>query len=170
MNFIVNEGKITQIIGAVLDVQFGKDTLPNLYNAIKIPNGEHEVVAEVMQHLGNYTVRCVALSSTDGLKRGMKAIDTGAPIKTPVGQEVLGRVFNVLGESIDGKGKVEAKEEWSIHREAPALVDQKPVTEMFETGIKVIDLIAPFAKGGKIGLFGGAGVGKTVLILSLIHI
>lgn len=169
MNFIVNEGKITQIIGAVLDVQFGKDTLPNLYNAIKIPNGEHEVVAEVMQHIGNYTVRCVALSSTDGLKRGMKAIDTGAPIKTPVGQEVLGRVFNVLGESIDGKGKVEAKEEWSIHREAPALVDQKPVTEMFETGIKVIDLIAPFAKGGKIGLFGGAGVGKTVLIQELIR-
>lgn len=169
MKFIVNEGKITQIIGAVLDVQFDKDKLPNLYNAIEIPHGDSCVVAEVMQHLGNNTVRCVALSSTDGLQRGMKVKDTGAPIKTPVGTEVLGRVFNVLGDAIDGKGQVEAKEEWSIHREAPALVDQKPVAEMFETGIKVIDLLAPYAKGGKIGLFGGAGVGKTVLIQELIR-
>jgi F-type H+-transporting ATPase subunit beta len=166
----VNEGKITRIIGAVIDVQFDKETLPNLYNAIKVPCGDGYVVAEVMQHLGNDTVRCVALSATDGLQRGMKAIDTGNPISTPVGKDVLGRVFNVLGETIDGKEKIDdSKEKWSIHRPAPALVDQKPVAEMFETGIKVVDLLAPFAKGGKIGLFGGAGVGKTVLIQELIN-
>ncbi len=165
----MNEGKITQILGAVLDVQFDKDSLPNLYNAIKLPLGDGYVIAEVMQHLGNDVVRCVAMSSTDGLQRGGKAIDTGAPISTPVGEEVLGRVFNVLGDAIDGKGKVKAKENWAIHREAPSFVDQKPVTEMFETGIKVIDLIAPYAKGGKVGLFGGAGVGKTVLIQELIR-
>jgi F-type H+-transporting ATPase subunit beta len=165
----VNEGKITQVIGAVLDVRFDKESLPNLYNAIEIHNGDKCVVAEVMQHLGNDTVRCVALSATDGLTRGMKAIDTGAPIKAPVGTNVLGRVFNVLGEAIDGKGQVESEEKWSIHRDAPALVDQKPVAEMFETGIKVVDLLAPFAKGGKVGLFGGAGVGKTVLIQELIR-
>ena len=165
----MNEGKITQILGAVLDVQFDKDSLPNLYNAIKLPLGDGYVIAEVMQHLGNDVVRCVAMSSTDGLQRGGKAIDTGAPISTPVGEEVLGRVFNVLGDAIDGKGEVKAKENWAIHREAPSFVDQKPVTEMFETGIKVIDLIAPYAKGGKVGLFGGAGVGKTVLIQELIR-
>lgn len=167
----MNEGKITQIIGAVLDVRFSKENLPGLYNAIKIPcdNKNGYIIAEVMQHLGGDTVRCVSMSATDGLQRGMKAIDTGAPIKTPVGNEVLGRVFNVLGEAIDEGGEVKATEKWEIHREAPALVDQKPVEEMFETGIKVIDLLAPYAKGGKVGLFGGAGVGKTVLIQELIR-
>ena len=165
----MNEGKITQIMGAVLDIQFEKESLPNLYNAIEIPLGEGKVIAEVMQHLGNDAVRCVAMSSTDGLQRGAKAIDTGAPIQTPVGEEVLGRVFNVLGETIDEEGETHAKEKWPIHRDAPAFVDQKPVAEMFETGIKVIDLLAPYAKGGKVGLFGGAGVGKTVLIQELIR-
>ncbi len=166
----MKEGKITQIIGAVLDVQFDKETLPKLYNAIEIPQKDgKKVIAEVMQHLGNDTVRCVAMSATDGLTRGMKAIDTGNPIQTPVGDAVLGRVFNVLGETIDEAGETKATEKWSIHREAPSLVEQKPVAEMFETGIKVIDLIAPYAKGGKVGLFGGAGVGKTVLIQELIR-
>ncbi len=166
----MKEGKITQIIGAVLDVQFDKETLPSLYNAIEIPSKDGEkVIAEVMQHLGNDTVRCVAMSATDGLKRGMKAVDTGKPIQTPVGDAVLGRVFNVLGETIDGGEKTKEQEKWSIHRPAPSLVEQKPVAEMFETGIKVIDLLAPYAKGGKVGLFGGAGVGKTVLIQELIR-
>lgn len=164
----MNEGKISQITGAVLDVKFDSDKLPNLYNAIEIPFNDGKIVAEVMQHLGNDTVRCVAMSSTDGLQRGMKAIDTGAPISAPVGEEVLGRVFNILGDAIDEKGEVKAAEKWPIHRDAPKFVDQKPVAEMFETGIKVIDLLAPYAKGGKIGLFGGAGVGKTVLIQELI--
>ena len=164
----MNEGKITQVIGAVLDIKFSKDNLPDLYNAINIPVGDKNIVAEVMQHLGGDTVRCVSMSATEGLKRGMKAIDTGASIKTPVGNEVLGRVFNVLGDTIDEGEPVKAKEKWEIHREAPSLVDQKPVAEMFETGIKVIDLLAPYAKGGKVGLFGGAGVGKTVLIQELI--
>lgn len=163
----MNEGKISQINGAVLDIKFDKN-LPNLYNAIEIPTEKGKVVAEVMQHLGNDTVRCVAMSSTDGLQRGMKAIDTNDSIKAPVGEGVLGRVFNVLGDPIDEKGKVKSDDTWSIHRDAPSFVDQKPVTEMFETGIKVIDLLAPYAKGGKIGLFGGAGVGKTVLIQELI--
>ena len=164
----MNEGKISQITGAVLDIKFDSDKLPNLYNAIEIPFNDSKVVAEVMQHVGNDVVRCVAMSSTDGLQRGMKAIDTGAPISAPVGEEVLGRVFNILGEAIDEKGEVGNSEKWPIHRPAPKFVDQKPVTEMFETGIKVIDLLAPYAKGGKIGLFGGAGVGKTVLIQELI--
>lgn len=164
----MNEGKITQVIGAVLDIKFSKENLPNLYNAINIPVGDKTIVAEVMQHLGGDTVRCVSMAATEGLKRGMKAIDTGASIKTPVGNEVLGRVFNVLGDTIDEGEPVKAKEKWEIHREAPSLVDQKPVAEMFETGIKVIDLLAPYAKGGKVGLFGGAGVGKTVLIQELI--
>ena len=164
----MNEGKITQVIGAVLDIQYSKENLPNLYNAIHIPYGDSYIVAEVMQHLGNDTVRCVAMSATDGLQRGMKAIDTGAPIKVPVGEKVLGRVFNVLGETVDNEGQPDT-EKWAIHRDPPKFVDQKPVTEMFETGIKVIDLLAPYAKGGKIGLFGGAGVGKTVLIQELIR-
>ncbi len=163
----MNEGKISQITGAVLDIKFS-DNLPNLYNAIEIPFNDEVIVAEVMQHIGDNVVRCVAMSSTDGLQRGMKALDTGKPISVPVGEEVLGRVFNVLGNTIDEKGDDACAEKWSIHREAPKFVDQKPVTEMFETGIKVIDLLAPYAKGGKIGLFGGAGVGKTVLIQELI--
>ena len=153
--------------GAVLDIKFS-DNLPNLYNAIEIPFNDEVIVAEVMQHIGDNVVRCVAMSSTDGLQRGMKALDTGKPISVPVGEEVLGRVFNVLGNTIDEKGDDACAEKWPIHREAPKFVDQKPVTEMFETGIKVIDLLAPYAKGGKIGLFGGAGVGKTVLIQELI--
>ena len=170
MILIVKEGKITQIIGAVLDIQFDKETLPSLYNAIEIQKKDgSKIIAEVMQHLGNDTVRCVAMSATDGLQRGMKAVDTGAPIKTPVGNAVLGRVFNVLGDTIDERGEVKTDEKWSIHRPAPKLVEQKPVAEMFETGIKVIDLLAPYAKGGKVGLFGGAGVGKTVLIQELIR-
>ena len=165
----MNEGKITQIMGAVLDIQFKKEHLPNLYNAIEIPLNGKTLIAEVMQHMGDSMVRCVAMASTDGLQRGTTAIDTGAPIKAPVGDEVLGRVFNVLGDCIDGGEEVKAKEKWPIHRNAPEFVEQKPVTEMFETGIKVIDLLAPYAKGGKVGLFGGAGVGKTVLIQELIR-
>ena len=164
----MGEGKITQVIGAVLDVRFEKEELPSLYNAIHIPFGDSYIVAEVMQHLGNDTVRCVALSATEGLKRGMKAIDTGAPITVPVGDEVLGRVFNVLGEPVDDLGDPHSTDKWAIHRDPPAFTDQKPVTEIFETGIKVIDLLTPYQKGGKIGLFGGAGVGKTVLIQELI--
>lgn len=166
----MNKGKITQIIGAVLDIEFEKDKLPSLYNAIEIQKKDgSKVVAEVMQYIGKNTVRCVAMSATDGLTREMEAIDTGAPIKVPVGEAALGRVFNVLGDTIDEAGDLEVEEKWSIHREAPAFENQKPATEMFETGIKVIDLIAPYAKGGKVGLFGGAGVGKTVLIQELIR-
>lgn len=164
-----NEGKIIQIIGPVIDIKFERGALPNVYNAVKIESKDKKVIAEVMQHLGNDTVRCVAMSSTDGLVRGMKAVDTGAPIRVPVGRGVLGRVFNVLGEPIDRLGEVKAEEYWPIHKPAPAFTEQKPATEIFETGIKVIDLLAPYAKGGKIGLFGGAGVGKTVLIMELIR-
>ncbi len=162
-------GSIVQVIGPVIDVRFESSELPKIYNAIKIDNKGRIITAEVMQHLGNDTVRCVAMSSTDGLVRGMKAADTGDPIKVPVGKEVLGRVFNVLGEPVDKMGDVGAKEFLPIHRSAPGFEDQKPATEILETGIKVIDLLAPYAKGGKIGLFGGAGVGKTVLIQELIR-
>ena len=164
-----NVGKIVQVIGPVIDVKFDDASLPAIYNAVKIDLKGNKLVAEVLQHLGNDTVRCVAMSSTDGLVRGMEAIDTGKAISVPVGKEVLGRVFNVLGEPIDSIGEVKAKEYSPIHRSAPAFTEQKPATEIFETGIKVIDLLAPYAKGGKIGLFGGAGVGKTVLIQELIR-
>ncbi|MDP4094256.1 MAG: F0F1 ATP synthase subunit beta, partial [Bacillota bacterium] len=164
-----NIGKIVQVIGPVIDVRFEDGQLPKIYNAISMQKSGGKVVAEVMQHLGNETVRCVAMSSTDGLVRGMEAVDTGGSIKVPVGKEVLGRVFNVLGEPVDKAGEVNAKEYLPIHRPAPGFEDQKPATELFETGIKVIDLLAPYAKGGKIGLFGGAGVGKTVLIQELIR-
>lgn len=162
-------GSIVQIIGPVLDIRFESGELPKIYNAIKIDNQGTTITSEVIQHLGNDTVRCVAMSSTDGLIRGMKAIDTGNPIMVPVGKEVLGRVTNVLGEPVDSKGDIKTKQYLPIHRPAPKLEDQKPVAEMFETGIKVVDLLAPYAKGGKIGLFGGAGVGKTVLIQELIR-
>jgi F-type H+-transporting ATPase subunit beta len=162
------EGSILQIIGPVVDIKF-EGKLPKIYNAIKIENEDRIVVCEVMQHLGNDTVRCVAMSSTDGLQRGIKAIDTGAPITVPVGTCALGRVFNVLGEVIDNQGNVESEKYYPIHRPAPSFEDQKPATEVLETGIKVVDLLAPYAKGGKIGLFGGAGVGKTVLIMELIR-
>lgn len=162
-------GKVVQVIGPVVDVKFENSDLPKIYNAITIHNGDKKLVVEVLHHLGNDMVRCVAMSSTDGLMRGTDAIDTGAPISVPVGKEVLGRVFNVLGEPVDEAGAVNSKEFWPIHRPAPGFDEQKPATEILETGIKVIDLLAPYAKGGKIGLFGGAGVGKTVLIQELIR-
>lgn len=167
-------GKVIQVIGPVVDATFPPEQLPEIYNAIKIQgqSGELkvELTAEVMQHLGDNTVRCVAMSSTDGLTRGMDAIDTGAPITVPVGQGTLGRIFNVLGKTVDNNdAEVQASAQWPIHRPAPSFEDQSSATAILETGIKVVDLIAPYAKGGKIGLFGGAGVGKTVLIMELIR-
>jgi len=167
----VNTGKIVQIIGAVVDVEFPAGQLPDIYNAVIVnnQNKKQKIVLEVAQHIGNNVVRCVAMSSTDGLQRGMTAEDQGQPISVPVGRETLGRLFNVIGEPIDQRGEVKAAERWPIHRPAPAFADIIPSTEILETGIKVIDLLAPYAKGGKIGLFGGAGVGKTVLIQELIR-
>ncbi|MFT9496654.1 F0F1 ATP synthase subunit beta [Anaerosolibacter sp.] len=164
-----NIGKVAQIIGPVLDIKFSSDNLPRLQNAIEVTAGDRKIVAEVAQHIGDDTVRCISMSSTDGLVRGMDAVDTGAAISVPVGKATLGRLFNVLGEPIDQKGAVPTKETSPIHRPAPAFEDQETSTQIFETGIKVIDLIAPYAKGGKVGLFGGAGVGKTVLIQELIN-
>ena len=162
-------GKVVQVIGPVIDIKFDSDSLPNLYNSIHINMGEHTLVAEVEQHVGDDIVRAIAMEATEGLKRGMEAIDTGKPISVPVGNEVLGRLFNVLGNPIDNAGKIDAKETYPIHRPAPSFQDQAVEPEMFETGIKVIDLLAPYQKGGKTGLFGGAGVGKTVLIQELIN-
>lgn len=164
-----NVGTVIQVMGPVLDIRFGDNSLPQLLSAIEIPHQGGRIVAEVAQHIGDNVVRCIAMSSTDGLQRGAEATDTGKPITVPVGEECLGRVFNLLGDPIDEAGPVKAAEEWPIHRPAPAYEDQKPATEILETGIKVIDLICPYAKGGKIGLFGGAGVGKTVLIQELIY-
>ena len=171
---ITTVGKITQVIGPVVDVEFEEGNLPEIFDAIivedKAPNGENiHLVCEVQQLLGENTVRSVAMSSTDGLSRGMKVINTKEPIKVPVGNATLGRILNVLGEPVDQMGEVNAEAMLPIHREAPKLVDQNTNTEIFETGIKVIDLLQPYQKGGKIGLFGGAGVGKTVLIMELIH-
>lgn len=164
-----NKGKVIQIIGAVLDVKFETGKLPALYNAIEITKGENTLVAEVSQHLGDDVVRCIAMSSTDGLVRGLEAIDTGAAISVPVGNVTLGRMFNVLGDAIDGKEEPEINERWSIHRAAPEFTEQSTTAEILETGIKSVDLLCPYSKGGKIGLFGGAGVGKTVLIMELIR-
>ena len=164
-----NIGTVTQVIGPVLDIRFPDNQLPALLNAIEVPVGDKTVIAEVAQHIGDNVVRCVAMGATDGLQRGTEAIDTGAAISVPVGESCLGRVFNLLGDPIDGGEKINAAEKWPIHRPAPAYDEQKPATEILETGIKVIDLICPYAKGGKIGLFGGAGVGKTVLIQELIN-
>ena len=169
-----NTGRVLQVIGPVIDVEFLPDQLPAIYNAVSIEGDNNgakiKIIAEVMQHLGDSTVRCVAMSSTDGLMRGMAAIDTGAPIKVPVGQGTLGRIFNVLGETVDNDpAPVVADDHWPIHRPAPKLEDQTTSTEILETGIKVVDLIAPYSRGGKIGLFGGAGVGKTVIIMELIR-
>ena len=164
-----HKGTVAQIVGPVLDIRFADGELPQLLSAIEIPHNGGTIVAEVAQHIGDNVVRCIAMSSTDGLQRGAEATDTGAPISVPVGEECLGRVFNLLGQTIDGGDKLDAKERWPIHRPAPAYDEQKPATEILETGIKVIDLICPYAKGGKIGLFGGAGVGKTVLIQELIY-
>ena len=165
----IHKGTVIQVMGPVLDIRFGDDELPQLLNAIHIPHGDGMIVAEVAQHIGDNVVRCIAMNSTDGLRRGVEATDTGAPITVPVGDECLGRVFNLLGQPIDNKETVKGSEQWSIHRSAPAYDEQQPATEILETGIKVIDLICPYAKGGKIGLFGGAGVGKTVLIQELIY-
>jgi F-type H+-transporting ATPase subunit beta len=164
------EGRVIAITGPVVDIEFPPGQLPGIYNAVVLqPENGEELTCEVQQHLGNNWVRAVAMTTTDGLARGSKAIDTGAAISVPVGPSTLGRVFNVLGQPIDGKGPVEAEITYPIHREAPSFEDQTTATEVFETGIKVIDLICPFAKGGKIGVFGGAGVGKTVIIQELIR-
>ncbi|MBI2055508.1 MAG: F0F1 ATP synthase subunit beta, partial [Candidatus Sungbacteria bacterium] len=164
-------GKITQIIGPVVDVEFPEDSAaPAINNALEIRIGQNTIVAEVAKHLEPGRVRAVALSSTDGLARGAEAKDTGEPIKVPVGPEVLGKIFNVLGEPLNAEDKgIDFRKKWPIRRPAPALPDQSTKTEIFETGIKVIDLLAPFIKGGKVGLFGGAGVGKTVLLMELIR-
>lgn len=162
-------GKVVQIIGPVVDIKFEEESLPNIYNAIEIKMDGKVIVAEVEQHIGDDIVRTIAMESTDGLKRGVRAVDTGRPIEVPVGKEVLGRLFNVLGKPKDGKGDLKTDNYYTIHRSAPNFEDQSVEPEIFETGIKVIDLIAPYQKGGKIGLFGGAGVGKTVLIQELIN-
>jgi F-type H+-transporting ATPase subunit beta len=165
-------GRITQVIGSTFDAEFPSDALPNIYNAVTVShpgNGRAvRLTGEVQQHLGGGRVRCIALSSTDGLRRGMAAVDTGGPVTMPVGPGVLGRVFNVLGETIDGKGEVKAERRVPIHRDAPQFDSLVPKSEVFETGIKVIDLLVPFVKGGKMGLFGGAGLGKTIIIQELI--
>jgi F-type H+-transporting ATPase subunit beta len=170
-----NIGRVVQVIGPVLDVQFPEGHLPPIYHAIVVKDEGKEtgvpidVVAEVAQHLGENRVRCISMKRTDGMVRGMTAIDTGGPISVPVGEQTLGRILNVVGEPVDGLGPVNAKERWSIHREPPKYEDQSTEVEMFETGIKVVDLLEPYSKGGKTGLFGGAGVGKTVLIMELIN-
>ncbi len=161
-------GKIIQVIGAVVDVQFD-GALPEILTALEVDNSGNKLVLEVAQHLGENSVRTIAMDSTEGLKRGDNVQNTGAPISVPVGPETLGRIINVIGQPIDQKGEVKTKEKWPIHREAPKFTDQSTETEILETGIKVIDLLAPYSKGGKIGLFGGAGVGKTVIIMELIN-
>ena len=162
-------GKVVQVTGPVLDIRYKEGELPALLNAIEIDINGHKLIAEVAQQIGDDVVRCIAMSSTDGLVRGTDAVDTGSPITVPVGDECLGRVFNLLGDPVDNKPVPEAKERWAIHRPAPAYEEQMPATEILETGIKVVDLLCPYQKGGKTGLFGGAGVGKTVLIQELIH-
>ncbi len=164
-----NIGKVVQIIGAVVDIQFTKENLPNLLNAIEIELNGKPLICEVAQHIGDDVVRCIAMASTDGLVRGVEAVDTGSPITVPVGKNTLGRIFNLLGEPVDNKPAPQADERWAIHREPPTYEEQTASNEVLETGIKVVDLICPYLKGGKIGLFGGAGVGKTVLIQELIN-
>ena len=163
------KGRVCQVMGPVVDVRFEDGSLPAITNALTIPVGERKLTVEVAQHIGDNTARCIAMSTTDGLKRDTPVTDTGGPIRVPVGRETLGRIFNVLGDVVDNQPPVEGTEQWSIHRPAPAYEELAASTEMLETGIKVVDLICPFSKGGKIGLFGGAGVGKTVLIMELIH-
>ena len=162
-------GKVVQVIGPVVDIKFESDNLPNIFNAIEINMGDRTLVTEVEQHMGDDIVRTIAMEATEGLKRGMDALDTGIPITVPVGKAVLGRLINVLGKPIDLGAPIEAEEYMPIHRKAPTFSEQSVSPEMFETGIKVIDLIAPYQKGGKIGLLGGAGVGKTVIIQELIN-
>lgn len=164
------KGKVVQVIGSVVDIEFPPDELPALFNAIEIKGeGGIKLLLEAQAHVGNNWVRCLSLVPTDGLSRGVEAVDTGSPITVPVGKGVLGRIFNVMGEPLDDIGEVKAAERWSIHRAPPAFDEQETTTQMLETGIKVIDLITPFARGGKIGAYGGAGVGKTVIIQELIH-
>ncbi|HEY2882370.1 MAG TPA: F0F1 ATP synthase subunit beta, partial [Pirellulales bacterium] len=167
-----NIGHVTQVIGSTFDVEFAEDSLPQIYNAVTvdadIKGTKIQLTGEVQQHLGGGRVRCVALGSTDGMVRGMDILDTGGPVTVPVGKATLGRVFNLLGDPIDNRGPVEAEERWPIHRDAPAVTDLSTKTEVFETGIKVIDLLTPFVRGGKAGLFGGAGLGKTVILTELI--
>ncbi|HEX7456084.1 MAG TPA: F0F1 ATP synthase subunit beta [Candidatus Nanoarchaeia archaeon] len=165
----MNKGKIVQIIGPVVDVEFKPQELPAIYNALEVSMGKNKLVLEVQQHLGGNVVRSVGLGPTDGLKRGQEARDTSKPISVPVGEQALGRIFNVTGDVIDGKGPVKTQKRYPIHRDAPSFVEQETKQEILETGIKVIDLIAPFIKGRKIGVFGGAGVGKTVIIMELIR-
>ena len=164
-----NIGTVIQIVGPVLDIRFADDCLPELLNAIEVPFGDRTIIAEVAQHIGDNVARCIAMSSTDGLQRGAEAVDTGASISVPVGEACLGRVFNLLGQPIDEGEPLPEVERWPIHRPAPSYEEQQSATEILETGIKVVDLICPYAKGGKIGLFGDAGVGKTVLIQELIY-
>ncbi|APF26576.1 ATP synthase subunit beta [Clostridium sporogenes] len=164
-----NLGKVIQIIGPIIDIKFDSENLPDLFNALEINAGDKKVIAEVEQHIGDDTVRAIAMESTEGLRRGMEVLDTGSPVSVPVGKEVLGRLFNVLGNPIDEVGEFTSNESYPIHRSAPSFEEQSVEPEIFETGIKVIDLLAPYQKGGKIGLFGGAGVGKTVLIQELIN-
>ena len=166
-----NKGSVTQIVGPVVDIEFAPGNLPEIQEAVSIfnPVTDKEVVLEVSRHIGLKTVRTIALSSTDGLARGMEAVASGAPLQVPVGPETLGRMFNLLGQNIDRKPQVQTEEKAPIHRPVPSFVEQQPVNEILQTGIKVIDLLAPYPKGGKVGLFGGAGVGKTVLIMELIR-
>ena len=167
-----NIGRVTQVIGSTFDVEYPENRLPAIYNAVKISSAHKgvrlELTGEVQQHLGGGRVRCVALGSTDGLMRGAECVDTGAPVTVPVGKATLGRVFNLLGDPVDGRGPVEAAERWPIHRDPPEVTELSTKTEVFETGIKVIDLLTPFVRGGKAGLFGGAGLGKTVILTELI--
>ncbi len=163
------KGVVSQVMGPVVDVRFEEGSLPAIYNALTMPNGDKTLTVEVAQHIGDNTVRCIAMASTDGLKRGTAVTDTGKAISVPVGRETLGRIFNVLGDVVDNQPAPETEESWNIHRPAPEYAELSTATEIFETGIKVIDLICPYSKGGKIGLFGGAGVGKTVLIMELIN-
>ncbi|MBO5797098.1 MAG: F0F1 ATP synthase subunit beta, partial [Clostridia bacterium] len=163
------KGVVSQVMGPVVDVRFEEGGLPAIYNALTIPVGDKTLTVEVAQHIGDNTARCIAMASTDGLQRGTPVTDTGAPISMPVGRETLGRIFNVLGEAVDNGPAVESAERWNIHRPAPSYDELSTSTEILETGIKVIDLICPYSKGGKIGLFGGAGVGKTVLIMEFIN-
>lgn len=165
----MGKGKVVQVIGTVVDIEFPPDELPAIYNGIEIRRNGDKIVLEAQHHIGNNWVRCLALCPTDGLERGLEAIDTGAPIAVPVGKATLGRLFNVFGEPLDNLGPVETKEFWPIHRPPPPLEEQETVTQMLETGLKVIDLITPFTKGGKVGAYGGAGVGKTVIIMELIR-
>ena len=164
-----NIGKVVQVIGPVLDIRFEDGQLPELLNAIEIQSGDRKIVAEVAQHIGDNVARCISMNATDGMVRGLEAVDTGSPITVPVGDKCLGRIFNLLGQAIDDQPDPENVERWPIHRLAPSYEEQETSTEILETGIKVVDLICPYAKGGKIGLFGGAGVGKTVLIMELIN-